>query len=99
MEQKAENENKVKIVSRKRWFWITGVFVLIIAGLLVGGLGLFGLLPWQSGELYKDPQGRFTMKVGPRLGTGRDGWALHGVCGGRPAHESVSAGAQGRNDQ
>ena len=55
-----------KRTSRKRWFWITGVFVLIIAGLLVGGLGLFGLLPWQkNGNLYEDPQGRFTMEVGP----------------------------------
>ena len=50
---------------RKRWFWIIGVFVLIIAGLFVGGLGMSGLLPGQGGELYTDPQGRYTMEVDP----------------------------------
>jgi CubicO group peptidase (beta-lactamase class C family) len=55
----------VKKTPQKRWFWITGVFVLLIAGLVVGGLGLFGRLPWQGGDLYEDPQGRFTMEVDP----------------------------------
>ena len=50
---------------RKVWFWIIGGFVLLIAGLFVGGLGLLGRLPWQGGNLYKDPQGRFTMQVDP----------------------------------
>ena len=50
---------------RKLWFWIIGVVVLLIAGLFVGGLGMFGRLPWQSGDLYEDPQGRFTMEVDP----------------------------------
>ncbi len=53
---------------RKSWFWIVGG-VLLVAGLLVGGLSLFGLLPLQSGSqsgnLYQDPQGRFTMTIGP----------------------------------
>lgn len=49
---------------RKTWFWIAGGIVLVIAGLLVGALGILGLLPWQGGDLYADPQGRFTMEVG-----------------------------------
>ena len=50
---------------RKGWFWELGVVVLLIAGLFVGGLGMLGRLPWQSGDLYEDPQGRFTMEVDP----------------------------------
>jgi len=50
---------------RKVWLSIFGVVIFIIAGLFVGGLGLLGRLPWQSGDLYKDPQGQFTMKVDP----------------------------------
>jgi len=46
-------------------YWIFGVGILFLAGLLVGGLGRFDLLPWQQGELYADPQGRFTMEVDP----------------------------------
>lgn len=54
------------MMNKKRlWFSIAGVAVFIVAGLLVGGLGLLGMLPWQSGELYEDPQGRFTMEVDP----------------------------------
>jgi CubicO group peptidase (beta-lactamase class C family) len=52
--------NKRKLLSL-----IIGGVVLLIAGGFVGGLGMFGLLPWQSGALYKDPQGRFTMKIDP----------------------------------
>ena len=26
---------------------------------------MLGRLPWQSGNLYEDPQGRFTMEVDP----------------------------------
>jgi len=50
---------------RKLWFWIIGGFVLLIVGLFVGGLGILGRLPWQSGNLYGDPQGRFTMEIDP----------------------------------
>jgi CubicO group peptidase (beta-lactamase class C family) len=46
-------------------FWAFGGVALLMFGLIVAGLGLFGLLPWQSGDLYNDPQGRFTMKVDP----------------------------------
>ncbi len=50
-------------------FWNISVIVMVIAGLFVAGLGNFGLLPWQSGKasgnLYQDPQGRFTMTLGP----------------------------------
>jgi len=46
-------------------YWIIGGIVVLIAGLVVGGLGMFGLLPWQGGDLYEDPQGRFTMEVDP----------------------------------
>jgi hypothetical protein len=49
---------------RKAKFWAIGGIVVLIAGLF-GSLGLFGLLPWQGGELYKDPQRRFTMQVDP----------------------------------
>lgn len=73
MEQDAGNETMAKRTSRKRWFWITGGLVLIIAGLVAGGLGLFGLLPWQGGDLYEDPQGRFTMEVDPSESISRSG--------------------------
>src|SRR3990172_157958 len=46
-------------------YWIIGGIVVLIAGLVAGGLGMFGLLPWQGGDLYEDPQGRFTMEVDP----------------------------------
>lgn len=48
---------------QKVWYWIYGGGILFLMGLLVGGLGLLDLLPWQNGDLYKDPQGRFTMEV------------------------------------
>lgn len=48
---------------RKLWFWIIGGF-LVISGLFVGGLGIFGRLPWQKGDIYADPQGRFTLAPG-----------------------------------
>jgi CubicO group peptidase (beta-lactamase class C family) len=51
--------NKRKIL----FLTIGGVFLL--AGLLIGVLGLLGRLPWQRGDLYADPQGRFTVEVGP----------------------------------
>lgn len=50
---------------RKVWLWIIGGGILLVAGLFVTGLGLLGFLPWQSGDLYQDPQGRFTMQVDP----------------------------------
>ena len=58
---------------RRVWFWILGIALLLIVGLVVGGLGLLGRLPWQRGDLYQDPQGRFTMEVNPsweRIETG-----------------------------
>lgn len=50
---------------QKVWVWIIGGTVLLIASLIVGGLSMFNLLPWQRGDLYEDPQGRFTMQVDP----------------------------------
>ena len=47
----------------KLWFWIIGGILLI--GGTIGGLGMLGRLPWQSGELYEDPQGRFTIQIDP----------------------------------
>jgi CubicO group peptidase (beta-lactamase class C family) len=66
----ADNKNLnldggIEMNKRKRWLWIVGGFVLLIAGLFVGGLGMLGLLPWQGGDLYEDPQGRFTMEIDP----------------------------------
>ncbi len=48
----------------KIWLWIAGG-VLLLSGLIAVGLSVFGLLPRQSGEIYEDPQGRFTMEVDP----------------------------------
>jgi CubicO group peptidase (beta-lactamase class C family) len=42
---------------RKLWFWIIGGVVLLIAGLFAAGM--------LGGDLYEDPQGRFTMEVDP----------------------------------
>ncbi|RPI26696.1 MAG: class C beta-lactamase-related serine hydrolase [Chloroflexota bacterium] len=50
---------------RKVWFWVIGVAVFLIGGLTVGWFGMSGRLPWQGGDLYEDPQGRFTMEVDP----------------------------------
>jgi len=50
--------------TRKFWIWGIVGFILF-AGLIVGGLALFGRLPWQSGDLYADPLGRFTVEVDP----------------------------------
>ena len=50
---------------RKVWFWIIGGFVILVAGVIVTGLGILGRLPWQGGDLYQDPQGRFTMEIDP----------------------------------
>jgi len=62
----ASSEVKSKRAAQKRWILISGVFFFIIVGLLLGVLGIFGRLPWQkSGDLYEDPQGRFTMKIDP----------------------------------
>jgi CubicO group peptidase (beta-lactamase class C family) len=46
---------------RRVWFWIVGGFALLSSGVLGARLGLF---PWQWGDLYKDPQGHFTMQIG-----------------------------------
>jgi CubicO group peptidase (beta-lactamase class C family) len=51
--------------ARNSKLWAIGGAAILIAGIFVGGLGLFGLLPWQGGEIYKDPQGRFTVEVDP----------------------------------
>jgi CubicO group peptidase (beta-lactamase class C family) len=50
---------------RKISLWIMGVVVLLVTGLLVGGLAVLGLLPWQGGNLYEDSQGRFSMQIDP----------------------------------
>lgn len=50
---------------RKVWFWMLGGLAILVAGIFVGVLGLSGRLPWQGGDLYADPQGRFTMQVDP----------------------------------
>jgi CubicO group peptidase (beta-lactamase class C family) len=55
----------IEMNKRKAWVWIAGGFILLIAIVVVGGLGLLGRLPWQGGDLYEDPQGRFTMQVDP----------------------------------
>ena len=49
---------------RKLWPWIIGGIVLIF-GVLLGGLSMLGRLPWQKGDLYEDPQGRYSLEVGP----------------------------------
>lgn len=48
---------------RTKLFLIIGG-VILLAGLVVGGLGMLGRLPWQQGDLYADPQGRFTVELG-----------------------------------
>jgi CubicO group peptidase (beta-lactamase class C family) len=50
---------------RELRFWIVGGFVLLIGALLAGALGIQGHLPWQKGDLYADPQGRFTVVLSP----------------------------------
>lgn len=49
---------------QKLLLWSIGV-ILLIAGLFVGALSILGRLPWQKGDLYTDPQGRFTVELGP----------------------------------
>ena len=50
---------------RRVWLWTAGGVVVLVAGVIVGGLGILGRLPWQSGKVYEDPQGRFTMETDP----------------------------------
>lgn len=50
--------------TKKARFWAISGIVLIIAGLSTG-MGLFGASLWQKGELYQDPQGRFSMEIDP----------------------------------
>lgn len=50
---------------RRVWFWIAGGLVVLLAFVFVGGLGIMGRLPWQGGDLFEDPQGRFTMEIDP----------------------------------
>jgi CubicO group peptidase (beta-lactamase class C family) len=63
------NQSKIKgeieMNKRKVWFLILCGIILFIAGGFVGWLDMSSLLPWQSGNLYEDPQGRFTMKIDP----------------------------------
>ncbi len=47
------------------WISISLGLILLVIGLIVGWLDLTGRLPWQSGNLYKDPQGRYTMSIDP----------------------------------
>jgi CubicO group peptidase (beta-lactamase class C family) len=53
----------IEMNKRKLKFWSIGGVVLVIAGLLVGGLAFSARLPWQRGNLYEDPQGRYTMQI------------------------------------
>ncbi len=48
----------------KKWIWITGG-ALLLTGSALGVMALLGVLPWQAGTLYEDPQGRFSVKVEP----------------------------------
>jgi CubicO group peptidase (beta-lactamase class C family) len=57
--------NIIDMNRRKVRLWTIGGAGLLITGLLVGALGMFGVLPRQGGSLYEDPQGRFTMEVDP----------------------------------
>jgi CubicO group peptidase (beta-lactamase class C family) len=50
---------------RNARYWIIGGIVVLIVGLLVAGLSFLDLLPGQGGEVYEDPQGRFTVEVDP----------------------------------
>lgn len=50
---------------RRVWMWIGGLAVVLIAVFTIGGLGVLGLLPWQGGDVYEDPQGHFSMKIDP----------------------------------
>jgi|WetSurMetagenome_2_1015567.scaffolds.fasta_scaffold103901_1 CubicO group peptidase (beta-lactamase class C family) len=50
---------------RNVWLWIVGGFGILVVVLLIAGLGMLGKLPGQGGELYEDPQGRFSMQLGP----------------------------------
>ena len=52
------NERNVRLL-------VVGGIVLVIAVIVVGGWVMFGRSPSQSGDLYADPQGRFTMQVDP----------------------------------
>jgi CubicO group peptidase (beta-lactamase class C family) len=58
---------------RNVWLWIAGGFIVVIAGLLVGALGMLGRLPGQGGDLYQDPQGLYSMQLGPWQPVGTDG--------------------------
>lgn len=49
---------------QKPVFWIVAGIVLVLAGLFAGG-SLLGIFPWQGGDLYEDPQERFSLKVDP----------------------------------
>jgi CubicO group peptidase (beta-lactamase class C family) len=64
-DQNLNLDGGIEMDKREVWLWIAGGFVLLIAIVVVGGLGLLGRLPWQSGDLYEDPQRRFTMQVDP----------------------------------
>jgi CubicO group peptidase (beta-lactamase class C family) len=65
MRKNLNTDGGIEMNKRKIWIWIVGVAVVLIIGLTVGGLGMLGRLPWQGGDLYEDPQGRFSMEVDP----------------------------------
>jgi len=48
----------------KKWTWIAGG-VTLLAGSALGVMALLGVLPWQAGARYEDPQGRFSLNVDP----------------------------------
>lgn len=52
-------------MATKKRFLIIGILVLMIAGWIAGGWYRYGHSSAQSGVLYEDPQGRFSMEIEP----------------------------------
>jgi CubicO group peptidase (beta-lactamase class C family) len=61
-----EAPKMLKTLFSKKWTWIVGgVTLVLLAGAAFGVLALLGFLPWQTGTVYEDPQGRFSVNVDP----------------------------------
>ena len=50
--------------TRKKLFWILSGALLLVGALVPVWFGLQGQLPWQRGDVYSDPQGRFSLAPG-----------------------------------